>query len=75
MIDDTTMPAPSKPVAGPVQRPVRQPMSDAQLMADLDQIEAEVRRRKKAYPLEPYAVWAMNARMEALARFNARQVA
>lgn len=50
-------------------------MSDAQLMADLEQIEDEVKRRKKAYPLEAYAVWAMNSRFEAFARFNERQSA
>ena len=53
-------------------RNVRFPMSDEQLMYDLDEIDDEVKRRKKASPIEPYAVWAMNARMDALARFNAR---
>ena len=48
------------------------PMSDARLMAELRAIDAEVSRRKKAYPLEPYAVWAMNERQAALDRFEAR---
>lgn len=53
----------------------RPPMSDPQLMSDLAAIDAEVARRKRAYPFEPYAVWAMNARQQALARFEARQTA
>jgi len=61
--------------AGQVERPVRPPMSDAELMEDLRSIDAEVARRKKAYPFEPYAVWAMNARQAALARFEQRAAA
>ena len=53
----------------------RPPMSDPELMDDLAAIDAEVARRKKAYPFEPYAVWAMNARSEALARFERRAAA
>jgi len=50
-------------------------MSDAELMEDLRTIDAEVARRKKAYPFEPYAVWAMNARQAAIARFEQRVAA
>ena len=50
-------------------------MSDAQLMADLAAVDAEVARRKKAYPFEPYAVWAMTARQAALACFEQRVAA
>jgi hypothetical protein len=50
-------------------------MSDAELMADLAAVDAEVARRKKARPFEPYAVWAMNARLAALARFEQRVAA
>jgi len=65
-----------KPAGGtPVDRHVRPPMSDAELMEDLRTIDAEVARRKKAYPFEPYAVWAMNARQAALARFEQRVAA
>jgi len=69
--DAQKVPAP----LGPVERMVRPPMSDAQLMADLAAVDAEVARRKKAYPFEPYAVWAMNARQAALARFEQRVAA
>ena len=53
----------------------RKPMSDSQLMQDLADIDAEVKRKKVAHPFQPYAVWAMNARQEALARFELRQAA
>jgi len=62
-------------VLGPVEPTVRPPMSDAELMEDLRTIDAEVARRKKAYPFEPYAVWAMNARQAAIARFEQRVAA
>ena len=55
--------------------PVRPPISDAELMADLRAIDVEVARRKKAYPFEPYAVWAMTARQDALASFERRVAA
>ena len=65
-----------QPAVGPRLEPtVRPPMSDEQLMADLEAVDAEVARRKKAYPFEPYAVWAMNARQAALARFEQRVAA
>jgi hypothetical protein len=51
---------------------VLKPMSDAELMEDLRAIDAEVARRKKAHPFEPYAVWAMFARQAALARYEQR---
>jgi hypothetical protein len=44
-------------------------------MEDLRTIDVEVSRRKKAYPFEPYAVWAMNARQAAIARFEQRVAA
>ena len=66
-----TLPA----LAGQVEPSVRPPMSDAELMADLAAVDAEVARRKKARPFEPYAVWAMNARLAALARFEQRVAA
>ena len=50
-------------------------MSDAELMADLAAVDIEAARRKKAYPLEPYAFWALNARQAALARFEQREAA
>ena len=50
-------------------------MSDAELMADLAAVDIEVARRKKAYPLEPYALWALDARQGALARFEQRAAA
>lgn len=61
--------------ASPVGRHVRSPMSDAELMKDLRTIDAEVARRKKAYPFEPYAAWAMTARLAAIARFEQRVAA
>ena len=70
-MNETEQPA----VAGPVEPTVRPPMSDAQLMADLAAVDAEVARRKKAYPFEPYAVWAMTARQAALACFEQRVAA
>ena len=50
-------------------------MSDAELMTDLAAVDIEVARRKKAYPLEPYALWALDARQGALARFEQRAAA
>ena len=47
-------------------------MSDDELMEDLRAIDAEVARRKKAYPFELYAVWALTERQAALARFELR---
>ena len=61
--------------ASPVERHARPPMSDAELLEDLRNIDAEVTRRKKANPFEPYAVWAMTARQAALARFEQRVAA
>lgn len=48
---------------------------DDELMRELDAIQKEADRRKKAKPMEPYAQWKMLAQMEALARFDERQKA
>lgn len=48
------------------------PTSDDQLMADLEEISAEVKRRSKAKVPQAYAEWALYARMAVLARFHQR---
>ncbi len=45
---------------------------DAELMSDLDKIAAEVKRRKKARPLEPYAFWSYSETVAALFRHDMR---
>lgn len=42
-------------------------MYDKQLIADLDRIEIEVKKRKRAN--KPFAAWAMFERLEALKSF------
>lgn len=44
---------------------------DDELKRDLEQIAAELLRRKKAR--EPYAVWNMQEQMKAIERFHQRQ--
>lgn len=53
----------------------RAPIADAELMADLDAIADEVKRRKKANPFQPYAMWAMLARQDAIIRHAQRSEA
>ena len=48
------------------------PMTDALLDSDLAAIDLEVKRRKKASPREPSALWAYEARIAALHRFDDR---
>lgn len=48
-------------------------MIDDELRADLGAIDAEVRRRKEARPMQPYAAWAMAERMQAVVRQNLRE--
>jgi hypothetical protein len=51
---------------------VREPMIDDQLRRELDEIQAEVNRRRKAKPFEPWAAWALAERQAALQRFAQR---
>jgi hypothetical protein len=46
------------------------PLTDAQLMADLDDIAAKAQARKKAG--ESYAHWKMTQQLEAIHRFHLR---
>ena len=45
---------------------------DEALWYDLTLIDAEIAKRKLSNPFEPYVAWAMMARLEAMARFEAR---
>jgi hypothetical protein len=46
------------------------PLSDAQLMADLDEIEAQSKARKRSG--ESWAFWTMTAQLDAITRFHLR---
>lgn len=48
---------------------------DSKLAADLDAIEREVKRRKKAHPFEPYATWSFVEEMAAIERAYQRDLA
>ena len=48
-------------------------MTDEILYAELESIQVEADRRRKARPMEPYATWKMLEQLEAINRFNDRE--
>ena len=55
-----------------MDEPNRNSYFDEALRHDLTLIDEEIARRKMKKPFEPYAAWAMMARIEAMARFEGR---